>query len=328
MTHANSNSPQRFTQQAGQSLAGQRLDQGLVVSGITESRSQAQQLIKNQLVWVNGKNEKNSYKLQVGDSIQVELPAKVDIDLTPYDFPVDVVYEDEDLIVVNKPAGLVVHPAYGHPNDTLINALIHRRTQLSPGSDPIRPGLVHRIDKGTSGLLVLAKNETTHRSLAKQFLNKTIHRRYWALCFSNKRLSDGTIQSYLTRDPNHRQKYMSLDEEKGKLAITHYKTLCQKQMFQLFELTLETGRTHQIRVHLSSQHNPIVGDDLYNGKNQAKALKNQALKKIILEMDRFALHAKELGFYHPNLKQKLLFNSPIPKDLHPLFDLGGFSEYL
>ncbi len=313
---------------AADSLTGLRLDVGLTRAGMTVSRSQAQRLIEEKLAWVNNRNEKASYKLQEGDEISVEIPAPRKIELTPYYFPIDVTYEDSDVIVVNKPAGLVVHPAYGHENDTLINALIARETPLSSSDESYRPGLVHRIDKGTSGLLVLAKNDKAHTFLAKQFLKKTIHRRYWALCFSNRNLEDGTIESFLTRDPKNRQRFQSNDEEEGKLAITHYQMLESHPPFRLFQMQLETGRTHQIRVHLSSEQNPIVGDEVYGGKNQAKNLKNQRLKKLILEMERFALHAKELGFNHPSKKEFISFTSEIPEDLQPLFKLGGFGEYL
>lgn len=312
----------------GETLHQQRLDIALVISGLCETRSQGQKLIVSKKVFVNGKNEKASFKLQSGDSIELLYTPPKSIDLTPYDFPIDVVYEDEAVIVVNKPAGLVVHPAYGHENDTLINALLHRKTQLSP-SDEFRPGLVHRIDKGTSGLLVLAKTESAHNHLAKQFVKKTIHRKYWALCFSRPKQESGTIQSFLTRDPSNRQRYTSSETNHGgKWAITHFKLLKESKGFSLLELKLETGRTHQIRVHLSSNHLPIVGDDVYNGKNQAKNLKNQDLKKFILSMDRFCLHAKELGFNHPITHENLSFNSDIPKDLHFLFEQGGFSEFI
>ncbi len=313
---------------AADTLTGLRLDVALTRSGLTVSRSQAQKLIEEKLVWVNKSNEKPSFRLQEGDEISVEIPAPRKMELTPYFFDLDITYEDSDVLVVNKPAGLVVHPAYGHENDTLINALIARETPLSTSNEGYRPGLVHRIDKGTSGLLVLAKNDKAHTFLAKQFLNKTIHRRYWALCFSNQNLEDGTIESYLSRDPNNRQRFQANDDEEGKLAITHYKCLETNSPFRLFQLQLETGRTHQIRVHLSNENNPIVGDEVYGGKNQAKNLKNQRLKKLILEMDRFALHAKELGFNHPTKKEFMTFNSPVPDDLHSLYTLGGFSEFL
>ena len=311
-----------------ETLSGQRLDIGITTAGIASSRSQAQILIKDGNVRVNQKNEKSSYKLQIGDLIHVFLPEKKDLELIPYDFPIDVVYEDDDVIVVNKPAGLVVHPAYGHESDTLINALLHRKITLSPSDDKFRPGLVHRIDKGTSGLLVLAKTEDAHHFLAKQFEKKTIHRVYWALCFSHKKIEDGTITTNLTRDPGNRQRFIVCDEDKGKTAITHFKILAQNKPFSLFELKLETGRTHQIRVHLSHNQNPIVGDDVYNGKNIAKNLKSNDLKKYILDMNRFALHAKELGFIHPKTNEEMKFNSKIPDDLKFIYEKGGFSEFV
>ena len=311
-----------------ETLSGKRLDVGLTQAGATLSRAQAQKLISEKKVWVNGKSEKASYKLQVSDQISLEIPAPKTLDLVPYDFPLDITFEDDHVIVINKPAGLVVHPAYGHESDTLINALLHRQTSLSSTEAEFRPGLVHRIDKGTSGLIVLAKTDQAHAFLAKQFLKKTIHRRYWALCFSNKPLEKGTIESHLTRDPKNRQRFKSSEDPDGKLAITHYEELAHHPPFKLFQLQLETGRTHQIRVHLSSESNPIVGDEVYNGKNQAKNLKNQNLKKQILDMNRFALHAKELGFMHPTKKEFMTFSTPIPNDLHELFRLGGFSEYL
>ncbi len=311
-----------------EALSGLRLDVALVQCGLLNSRSHGQKLIDEKKVWVNSRHEKASYKMQLGDLIEIQAEAPRNIELTPYDFPLDVIFEDDDVIVVNKPAGLVVHPAYGHQADTLINALLHRKTQLSPNKDEFRPGLVHRIDKGTSGLLVLAKNEKAHHHLAKQFLKKTIHRRYWALCFNDKKLVQGTLQSFLTRDPNNRQRFTSSAEEKGKWAVTHYNTLKENNIFRLLELRLETGRTHQIRVHLSQAGNPIVGDEVYNGKNKAKSLKNQNLKKLILEMQRFALHARELGFNHPTTHQNLNFLAPLPADLKELFEMGGFSEFI
>lgn len=311
-----------------ETLTGQRLDIGLVTTGISSSRSQGQKLIVDQKVWVNGNTEKASYKLQKGDVIEVEVSTPKNSELVPYDFPLDVVFEDEFVIVVNKPAGLVVHPAYGHESDTLINALIARKTQLSPGGDSFRPGLVHRIDKGTSGLLVLAKTDKAHTFLAKQFLRKTIHRRYWALSFGIKKLPDGTVSSFIIRDPNNRQRFISSPKNVGKSAITHHKIIAENAPFRLFEMKLETGRTHQIRVHLSTAGNPIVGDEVYGGKNLAKNLKNQKLKALILEMPRFALHARELGFIHPETNQYMEFSTPIPIDLHELFSLGGFSEFL
>ncbi|MCB0377180.1 MAG: RluA family pseudouridine synthase [Bdellovibrionales bacterium] len=312
-----------------ESLKDQRLDQALVKAGIVSSRSQGQKWIQQDLVTVNGYKEKASYKLQDGDKIEVFVPAKIDIELVPYDFPLEIIFEDDDVIVVNKPAGLVVHPAAGHASDTLVNALLAHQIKLSKGSEEFRPGLVHRIDKGTSGLLVLAKNEAAHNHLAKQFLKKTIHRRYWALCFSGPKKDQGTIEGFIKRDPANRKRFVHSDKpDDGKRAVTHFKVVKRESLFSLLELTLETGRTHQIRVHLSHIHCPIVGDDLYNGTKIARSLKNQTLKKLILEMERFSLHAKELGFIHPKTGDRLFFETPIPIDLHSLFQLSGFSDVL
>ena len=304
-----------------QTLDGQRLDLALVKAGIVISRSQGQKLVREKRVLVNSQFEKISHKLQSGDLIEVSLPAPKKIDLVPYDFPLKILFEDSSLIVVNKPAGLVVHPAHGHQNDTLINALLARNTELSQGSHPFRPGLVHRIDKGTSGLLVLAKTQKAHNHIAKQFLKKTVFRIYTALCFSNKKMEKGSIESYISRDPANRKRFIASDH--GKYALTHYFKKAELGAFALYELKLETGRTHQIRVHLSFHQNPIVGDTLYNGKKQANHLKNQKLKKFILQMDRFALHAGTLGFIHPVSHKKLLFKVPIPSDIKPLFEMLG-----
>ncbi len=306
-----------------EALCGQRLDVGLLKAGFVISRSQGQKLVEKKKVLINSQVEKVSYKLQWGDLIEVSLSPPEKITLTPYDFPLDIVFEDSSVIVVNKPAGLVVHPAYGHKNDTLINALLARKIKLSPGSHLFRPGLVHRIDKGTSGFLVLAKTEKAHNSLARQFFKKTVHRSYLALCFSHRKLDKGSIDTFITRDPENRQRFKSNTEGLGKRAVTHYWKQAESETFALYKLKLETGRTHQIRVHLSANQNPIVGDDLYNGRKQAGNLKNQKLKKLILEMNRFALHAKTLGFRHPITEETLMFEAPIPLDLKPLFEMAG-----
>ena len=285
-------------------------------------------LIEKGNVLINGKPIKPSYRLQAGETVEVQLEKKPDLELVPYDFPLDIVHEDEDIIVINKPSGLVVHPACGHQEDTLINALVAYNKTLSKGSESFRPGLVHRIDKGTSGLLVLAKNETAHSFLAKLFLQKNIHRRYWAIVFGRPRENQGTIESFITRDPGNRKRFIASEDKKGKWAVSHYKLLAENDSLSLLELSLETGRTHQIRVHLSSLNMPIIGDDVYNGKKRARNLKNQKIKNFILNSERFALHAKELGFRHPNRQEVVRFNSPIPDDLKEIFQLCGFDGHL
>ena len=308
-------------------LVGLRADIGLAKAGVFNTRSQVKKIFTDKKVIVNGKYIKPSQILQLGDDIQVEVPLQLEEWLAPYDFPLDIYYEDEEVLVLNKPAGLVVHPAAGHRNDTLINALIAHHKTLSPGSSPYRPGLVHRIDKDTSGLLVLAKDEKTHSSLAKQFLRKTVHRVYWAIVFGCPKDKTGTITSYISRSPNDRKKFMATQEADGekkgyKHAITHYEVLQSTGAMSLVQLKLETGRTHQIRVHMSSIAHPIAGDDTYGGKKRANSLASQQLKKLILEMPRFALHAKELGFTHPVKQERFTFNSAWPDDLRKLAELS------
>jgi 23S rRNA pseudouridine1911/1915/1917 synthase len=303
-------------------LVGLRADIGLAKAGVFNTRSQVKKIFTDKKVFVNGKYIKPSQILQLGDDIQVEVPLQLEEWLAPYDFPLDIYHEDDDVLVLNKPAGLVVHPAAGHRNDTLINALIAHHKTLSPGSSPYRPGLVHRIDKDTSGLLVLAKNEKTHSSLAKQFLRKTVHRVYWAIVFGCPKEKKGTITSYISRSPNDRKKFMATQESIGKHAITHYEVLQSTGAMSLVQLKLETGRTHQIRVHMSSIAHPIVGDETYGGKKRANSLASQQLKKLVLEMPRFALHAKELGFTHPVKQERLTFNSDWPEDLRELASLA------
>jgi 23S rRNA pseudouridine1911/1915/1917 synthase len=207
-----------------------------------------------------------------------------------------------------------------------VNALMAHQKQLSPGSDAYRPGLVHRIDKDTSGLLVIAKNEKTHNSLARQFKNKTTHRIYHAVVFGRLKEQKGTIESFIDRSPADRKKFMSSDNPEGRWAVTHYEVLREGPHMSLVKLQLETGRTHQIRVHMSSIAHPIVGDDTYGGKKRANNLASQQLKKLILEMPRFALHAKELGFVHPGTQQRIYFDSAWPADLQDLLELSHLAE--
>ncbi len=303
-------------------IAGLRADVGLAKAGVFNTRSQVKKIFTDKKVFVNGKYIKPSQILVIGDSIQVEVPLQLEEWLAPYDIPLDILFEDADVLVLNKPAGLVVHPAAGHRNDTLINALIAHQKTLSPGSSPFRPGLVHRIDKDTSGLLVLAKNEKTHSSLAKQFLRKTVHRVYWAVVFGRPKEDKGTITSYISRSPNDRKKFMATQEAIGKHATTHYEVLKSTGVVSLVQLKLETGRTHQIRVHMSSITHPIVGDDTYGGKKRAHSLASQGLKHLIQDMPRFALHAKELGFTHPVKQERMTFDSPWPEDLKELLRLS------
>ena len=299
-----------------ETLNGYRLDQ--VLSLFLESRTQATRLIQEGKVEIkDSKNIKPSSKVAVGDLITVliEEAPKVN-DLKPYDFPVPIIYEDSDLLVVNKPSGLVVHPSHGHPNDTLVNALIHK---LNPNScpDPTRPGVVHRIDKEVSGLLVLSKNLSSHRFLAKQFESKTIHRIYWGICYLPIISQEGKIESYLKRHPVDRKKFIS-DLENGKKSITQFKMIKKSSRLALFEFQLQTGRTHQIRIHSREFSQGIVGDLVYSVPKALHRLDSEELVEKIQNLNRISLHAISLSFIHPKTKKHMDFHCPFPKILEDL----------
>lgn len=305
--------------------AGKRADTGLAEMSVVESRSQLKKLFSEGKILINKKKEKPSYILAAGDLVNLEIPLRLDETLIPYDIPLNIVYEDDHVLVIDKPSGLVVHPAAGHSHDTLINALLAHHKQLSSGSSPFRPGLVHRIDKDTSGLLVLAKDEKTHNSLARQFKNKTVHRKYIAIVFGKFKDEQSFVESYIARHPVERKKFMATTDSSGKWAKTHYKVLDEASHLSLIELLLETGRTHQIRVHMSHIGHPVVGDEVYNGKKRAQQFSNISLRHLIRDMPRFALHARELGFTHPIINKRLQFVSPWPENLKDLFSLAGFT---
>ena len=302
------------------SEAGQRLDIFLSQVKNLASRSKVSQWIKDEKITINGKKSKPSYILEKLDLLYIpkfEYLDQKDPSLVPWDYPLNIVHEDSDVIVLNKPPGLVVHPAAGHQTDTLVNALIAHTNSLSSGSDPNRPGIVHRIDKDTSGLLVVTKNDRSHDIIARQFKNKTIHRVYHAICYGHLKEDEGFIEGYLSRHPTDRKKFhLHQESEKGKWSKTHYKVL-QKTLSGLsfIELKLETGRTHQIRIHLSQMGHPIIGDELYGPKGHLKNLKSVQLRKKIKNLDRFALHATELGFIHPQTQSEVFFSQDMPINL-------------
>lgn len=303
------------------SNAGQRLDKWLAQLEEISSRSFAQDLIDKNHVTVNGRIEKASIVLKTNDIVHIQLLETAEAtELLPYEYPLDIVFEDDDVIVINKPCGLVVHPAAGHQQDTLVNALIHYTQNLSMKNE-LRPGIVHRLDKETSGLIVVAKNDQAHDFLADQFKNKTSHRIYYALVDRELKNNSGKIQSYLTRHPVDRKRNASLKNNnkiistfnsaitEGKWAVTHYNKLASSRAdknntFNYLKLKLETGRTHQIRVHLSDLGHPLVGDLTY-GYSKQNYLK--------FKLSRFFLHAAELGFTHPKTNQFLLFKCKWPE---------------
>lgn len=262
------------------------------------SRTRVKELIQDKNILVNEKVEKVSYKIQDGDKIEITVPAVKPLDIVAENIPLDIVYEDDDVIVVNKPQGMVVHPAPGHPDHTLVNALLYHTQDLAQSPEGFRPGIVHRIDKDTSGLLMIAKNATARESLEHQLANKTNKRIYWAIVHGNFSEEQGTIDAPIGRNPYDRKKMAVV--ENGKKAITHFKVLKQFKGYSLIECQLETGRTHQIRVHLDYIGHAVAGDPLYGPR---KTLKGNG---------QF-LHAKTLGFKHPKTGKWLEFSVEPPK---------------
>jgi 23S rRNA pseudouridine1911/1915/1917 synthase len=281
-------------------------------------------LIAEGLVTFNGKVLKPATKVHVGQSLQVQIPAAAPSTLQPYEFKLDILFEDDDCAVINKPAGLVVHPAAGHAQDTLVNALLYNVKNLSMGFHEARPGIVHRLDRDTSGILVIAKNDFAHEKLAAQFKQKSVHRVYWALVYGNPKPPKGTFRSYLARHPSHRKKFSS--QSSGKMAITHYATIQNSARgVSWLRCQLETGRTHQIRVHLSEAKHSIVGDPIYGSTRMTNALSIE-LQKEIGSLKRIGLHARELGFIHPRTGKEMQFSIGWPEDLKNLVALLGFKD--
>ena len=286
------------------------------------SRTRIKNLILEEKLRLNNKIIKNpSKKVSIGDTIDLQIPKTQETSLKPYKFNLEIIYEDKDLLVINKPAGIIMHPGAGNYDKTIVNALVHHcKNCLSSIGDELRPGIVHRIDKNTSGLVVIAKNNETHENLSKQFSEHKIIREYQLLIWGKLRPSFGKIETFITRSSKNRQ-LMEVNSVRGKKAITNYKTL---EIFEnkkiptlsLVECKLETGRTHQIRVHMSHKGNCLVGDDKY--KKKYKKLKNVDfnIQNSINSLNRQFLHAKTLGFTHPGTKKPMIFSSLLPQDLN------------
>lgn len=286
---------------------GERIDKYLSVMIEGKSRSFVQGLIDDKKVKANGKVIKSNYKVKNNDCIEVEMPDPIELNVSAEEMNLDIVYEDEDVLVVNKEKGIVVHPAPGNYTGTLVNGILHHCSDLSGINGVIRPGIVHRIDKDTSGILVIAKNDEAHNNLAVQFKEHSIKREYYALVegkFSNIK---GTIDKPIGRDKKERIK-MAINSD-GKRAVTHYEVLEQYDKgVSLVKCTLETGRTHQIRVHMASIGHPLVGDLVYGYKRQKFNVEGQAL------------HAKTLGFIHPRTKEYIEFTSELPSYFKELLE--------
>jgi 23S rRNA pseudouridine1911/1915/1917 synthase len=286
------------------------------------SRTRVQQLIEQGLIQVNGMIPAKSYKIRPHDDVVVNLPIPEKIEAMPEDIPLTIVYEDADLVIVNKSAGMVVHPAFSNYTGTMVNALLHHVQDLSGINGEIRPGIVHRIDKDTSGLLIVAKHDRAHRFLSQQFRSHKTEREYWALVWGMMKYKKQTIETQLGRSPKDRKKFAVVSD--GKPAVTHYELIEQYDGFTLLRLNLETGRTHQIRVHMAHIGHPIFGDRTYGGDNPnlaggEKKAKERALK-LLEQMPRQALHAKTLGFIHPTTKQSIRFDSDLPDDFQNILN--------
>jgi 23S rRNA pseudouridine1911/1915/1917 synthase len=283
--------------------AGLRLDLFLAKHFKEElSRRFIQQILSQGHVLLNGRKVKAHHKLKENDEIFVEVPHQEKFDVKPQDIALDIIYEDDDLLVVNKPCGMVTHPAPGNYSDTLVNALAHHCGQLSDINKPLRAGIVHRLDKDTSGLLLVAKNNQAHMKLAKQFKDHSISRKYIALVEGEVEFDEGAIEAPLGRHPRFREK-MAVTFNKSREAKTNYRVLKRFKGFTLLELKPETGRTHQIRVHLAYLGHPVLGDKKYS-KTQDNC--------------RLALHAKSIGFIHPRTKKFMEFDSSVPQEIKNL----------
>ncbi len=299
-----------------------RVDKFLMNFIENATRNKIQNAAKDGNIYVNGKPVKQNHKVKAGDEVKVLLSyPPYENQLIPEEIPLDIVYEDEVLLVVNKPAGMVVHPGHGNYSGTLINGLIHHFDQL-PLNSSERPGLVHRIDKDTTGLLVVAKTEQAMAHLSKQFFNKTSQREYEALVWGRVEDDEGTIEGYIGRNPNNRMQnmvYVGEDADLGKPAVTHYKVLERFTYVTLVSCQLETGRTHQIRVHMKHIGHTLFNDERYGGdrvlKGTAFSKYKQFVENCFKILPRQALHAKTLGFEHPTTGQWMSFETPVPNDM-------------
>ena len=283
-----------------QEQSGIRIDRLIADSLSDFTRSGIAKLIEGGNVSVNGKTVSKNYKCRAQDNITVNVPDAVALEAQPENIPLDIVYEDNDLLVVNKPKGMVVHPAAGNYSSTLVNALLyHCKDSLSGINGVIRPGIVHRIDKDTSGLLIVAKNDAAHISLAQQIKEHSFHRAYRAVVYGNIKEDSGTVHQPIGRSPKDRKK-MAVTDKNSKDAVTHYQVLQRFGDFTYIRCILETGRTHQIRVHMAYIGHPLAGDAVYGPK------------KVITNLNGQCLHAGEIGFVHPKTNEYMEFTSPLP----------------
>lgn len=296
---------ERFEYEITEETAGNRIDKALALLQPDWSRTQIQQWVKDERIQVNGSFMKSNYKVKTGDVVSVEQPEPEAYDIVAEDLNLEIVYEDQDVLVVNKPVGMVVHPSPGHLSGTLVNGLMHQCTDLSGINGVMRPGIVHRIDKDTSGLLMVAKNDKAHVSLVDQLVEKSVNRVYTALVHGHIPHDNGTIDAPIGRDPRDRQKMAVVDN--GKNAVTHFKVLERFGDYTLVECRLETGRTHQIRVHMKYISYPLVGDPKYGPRKT-------------IDYGGQVLHAGTVGFQHPSTGEYMEFTAPLPENYQQLLN--------
>jgi 23S rRNA pseudouridine1911/1915/1917 synthase len=301
-----------------ESETGTRLDAFLAAHIDSWSRARLQRLIENEDVIVNGKPVKVSYKVRAQDHIEVELTAAPTDVFTPEDIPLEIVHEDHELIVVNKPAGLVVHPATGIQSGTLANALAFHFENLAQRGGAARPGIVHRLDKDTSGLMVVAKTEMAHEDLANQFRARTVFKSYVALVHGVMKTDVGKVEEPIARDPRNRTRMAVV--RGGRTALSKFKVRSRYQSLTLLDVEIKTGRTHQIRVHLAWLKHPVVGDEVYGG-GRDNTVRDVALRNQIRKLGRQFLHAERLAFTHPKTEERMRFDSPLPQELTELLEL-------
>ncbi len=291
-----------------ESMTGTRIDKYLIESFPEYSRSYFQKLIKDEAVFVDLKPIKANYKVNTGETIKIVLPEPISLDVEPENIPLDIIYEDDDVLLINKPKDMVVHPSAGHERGTIVNAVMyHCKDNLSSINGVMRPGIVHRIDKDTTGVIVICKNDMAHNSLAIQLKDHSITRKYHAIVYNNIIEDEGTVNAVIGRSPNDRKK-MAVGVKNGREAVTHYKVLKRFGNYTYIECTLETGRTHQIRVHMTSIGHPLLGDAVYGPNKIYPGLMGQTL------------HAKVLGFIHPTTGQYVEFETPLPDYFTQLLD--------
>jgi 23S rRNA pseudouridine1911/1915/1917 synthase len=308
-----------FSIQGSKKDQGRRLDQFLSETNLNLSRSQAKSLIEKHHIFLNQKPTKPSAHIKTGDIVSGTLPEPSPLSLIPEPIPLTILYEDSSIIVIDKPSGMVVHPAYGNPSGTLVNALLYYCKDLAGINGVLRPGIVHRLDKDTSGVMVVAKDDEAFHQLTKQFKNRTVEKIYWAIVYGRFSQNEGLIDSAIGRHPSERKR-MSTRTKKGRTAITRWKRVEEFDSCTLLEISPQTGRTHQIRVHLSSIGHPIFGDPLYGRKGRPGAIHDPVLKECVKRMNRQALHAHRLEFTHPRTGERVQFVSPIPQDMKEVLE--------